>query len=222
MDDGLRADLLDRVDDGVRNFGPGVVPGDALPPAGAAFAHTLEGVEDALLGVEHLAPHRALLAAHGIHVRDALFNDVVGGGLLFVEDDPVLYVDAIGAVARIAVHAVSAPDHLVPLPALAVEVLPGDVGLAGRALCRLQGRQLGVRHCVPPNCPSGPVGDTYVRHRRTARPAPLPRGGREAAAGASLPRPGGATSWPTDAGGSRAAPARMSRCRRRRPWPPPP
>src|SRR3989304_2232163 len=56
VDGRLRAHLLDRVDDGVRHLRQSVVPGDALPPAGAALAHALKGGGDALLGVEHLAP----------------------------------------------------------------------------------------------------------------------------------------------------------------------
>src|SRR3989304_2358261 len=61
VDDGPRAHLLDRVDDGIRHLRQGVVPGDALPPAGAALAHPLEGGEDPLLGVEHRVRHQAPL-----------------------------------------------------------------------------------------------------------------------------------------------------------------
>ena len=130
MDDGLRAHLLDGVDDGLGCLLQGLVPGDALPAAGAALPHPLHGIEDTLLGVEHLAPHGSLLAAHGVHVRDALLDDVIVGGLLLVKDEPVLDVDAVGAVAGVAVHAVGAPDDVIPLPALTVYVLPGGVGSA--------------------------------------------------------------------------------------------
>ncbi len=124
VDDGLRAVALDSVDDGVGDLAERPVPGDPLPLALAALARPLQGVEDAVFGVQHLAPHGALLAPHGVHVGHALLHRGVCAGLFLAPDQSVLDVDPEGAVAGVAGNTVAAPEHVVPTPLLAVDVLP--------------------------------------------------------------------------------------------------
>ena len=146
MDDRLRADFTYGVDDGVGYFRQGVVPADALPAAGAPFADALERIEHTLLGVQHLPPHGAFVAAHGVHVRHAFFDRVVSGGLFFVQDKAVLDVDPVRTVAGVAVDAVGTPHYAVPLPALPVEVVLREVGQGGGRFAWLQVLLLLLRH----------------------------------------------------------------------------
>src|SRR4030067_848155 len=99
--------------------GARLVPGAARPPALAAFAGALQGVEDALRAVQVLAPGIPLLAAHGVHVRHAGLDGAEDAGLLLAQDDAVAHVDAVEAVARVAVDAEAGPGHVCPRRPLA-------------------------------------------------------------------------------------------------------
>jgi hypothetical protein len=128
VDDGLGAFLFDGVQHVIGDTREGVVPGDALPLALASLAGALQGVEDALGGVEELAPGGAFVAAHGVHVGDALLRGLVEAGLFLAPDHAVLDVDAERAVSGVAVDAMGAEGDLVPGPLLAPEVFPAAVG----------------------------------------------------------------------------------------------
>ena len=150
---GLRPDLLDRVQDVVRDPRQRLVPGDALPLPFAALAGAPERVQDALRRIEEAAPGGALLAAHGVHVRHAVLDYGQVPRLLFGEDDAVLHEHPVGTVPRVAVHAVRGPGDLVPPPALAVQVLRALVLSAGPLSALLESfqRQGGCEHETAPS-----------------------------------------------------------------------
>src|SRR3972149_10440673 len=98
----LRARLLDRVQHRVRDVAERLVPGDALPLALAALrpGGAPQGVLQPLGAVHHAAEAGALLTAARVHVRDAVLDHRVDGGLLLPPDDAVLRVHAERAAAR--------------------------------------------------------------------------------------------------------------------------
>ncbi len=81
-------------------------------------------MQNTVLRVVDVAPGRALLAAHGVHVRYALLDDGKLAALLLADDLAVADVDAERAAAGVAVDGVAAPAHLVPLPLVAISVGP--------------------------------------------------------------------------------------------------
>jgi hypothetical protein len=153
LDYRLRPYLLDGVQDVVGDLGQGLVPGDLLPLPLTTLAGPLQGVQHPLRRVQQPAPGRPLLAAHGVHVGDALLDDGQRAGLLLAEDHPVLNVDADRAVAGVAVHAVGGHEGLVPLPTLTVEVLRSLILSTGGLCALLEGFQ-GERGCEHETLPS--------------------------------------------------------------------
>ncbi len=152
LDHRLRTHLLDSIQHMVGDLGQGLIPGDLLPLPLTPLAGPLEGVQHSLRRVQHPAPGGPFLAPHGVQVWDALLNDGECAGLLLIEDHPVLHVDAVRTVARIAVHAVGGNKRLVPLPALSVEILSSFVFTTGGPftfLERLQGERRREHQTLP-------------------------------------------------------------------------
>ena len=101
-----------------------LVPGDRLELSLAPLADPLERLGHAVGRVVAVAPAGALLAAHRVHVGDSGLGRGPQGRLLLADDLVVLGVDAEGTAARVAVHRVAAPGHLVPGPLLAIPIRP--------------------------------------------------------------------------------------------------
>ena len=108
----------------------GLVPGDALPLAGAALARPLERVADAVCLVHGGGVDGAFLAAARVGVGHFRVDRGVFGNLLFANDDAVFDEDVKRAVAH-AVDAVRRMAHLVPGPLVAVQVFPAAVRVLG-------------------------------------------------------------------------------------------
>jgi hypothetical protein len=122
-DDALGTGLLDRVEHGVGDLGERLVPRDALPLTLATFADAVHRVEQAFAPREKLAPRAPLLAAHRVHVRHALLDDRERAGLLLADDGAVLHIDAVRAVARVAVDRMAAPTPTVERQRVSVRLL---------------------------------------------------------------------------------------------------
>jgi hypothetical protein len=132
--DRLRARLLDGVEHGVGDVGDRIVPADLLPAPLAPLPDAAEGMEDAVLPVERLAPAGTLLAAHRVGVGNATLDDPDVPGRLLAHHLPVPDVDAHGAVAGIAVHAVRSAVDGIPAPLVPIALLGRDVLRGGARL----------------------------------------------------------------------------------------
>jgi len=135
--------VLDGVDDLLGDLGERLVPGDPLPLPLAALAGPTERVRDALVGVHVVAETRSLLTAPRVRIRERLVESGVVAGLLLAPHLPIPRVHLPRAAAR-AVDAVRRAGLPVPVPLLAVEVLPVAVRVvADRVVDDLQRGHLG-------------------------------------------------------------------------------
>src|SRR3972149_4160227 len=120
----LRPLVLAGVEDRVGDVGERLLPGDRLELAFAALAHALERLRHAVRPCVYVSPASALLAAHRVHIGDALLDDGQRPALFLSDDLAVLDVDTERAATRIAVHRVATPDDLFPLPPVAILIGP--------------------------------------------------------------------------------------------------
>ena len=141
---GLRTPVFNRVEEAVRDLRKRLVPTDAVPLAFAALARSLERIEHALFGGQHLIPTGPLLTAHGVEVRHAFLDDGELRGLLLELDLAVSHIHLVrtGADGRIAIHRMAALYHIVPLPPVAV----GVFGRPVRVVWRRWSLACGSRH----------------------------------------------------------------------------
>ena len=158
------------VDHRIGDLAERLIPGDALPLARAAWAHPLQRVLHAGGVVHALAEAAALLAAARVEVRHVRSDLRVVGRLLLAPDDPVLDVDVPGAVGLVpAVHPVAAAHHLVPAPALAVDVAPVAV-LGGGGRCAGAAASGCVGRAPAPSSSGCPDPASSSPHRRRPQP----------------------------------------------------
>ena len=120
--------FFEDVDDLVGDLGRRLVPRDALPLALAAHPRALHRVAQAVALVHRGGVDGALLAATRIGVRGVRVDLRILRELLLAQYDAVLHVDAERAVAD-AVDAVGSVSDVIPGEFVAVEVLPGPIGI---------------------------------------------------------------------------------------------
>ncbi len=107
----------------VGDLGQRLVPANPLPLTLAALARATERVEHALVGVDVVRVTGPFLAPARVRVGEALVERRVVAGLFLAPDLAVLDVDVPRARAG-AVDAVGRAGDGVPVPLVAVEVLP--------------------------------------------------------------------------------------------------
>ena len=139
-----RAVLRQCVHELVRDLAHGLIPGDALPLALAARARALERIEQAILFVHGLGVDRSLVAAAGIGVGDIRADLRILRELFLARHHAVLGEYAEGAVA-LAVRAVKGKALGIaarPGEFLAVEILPGAVGVRDKRIVHRENARL--------------------------------------------------------------------------------
>ncbi len=136
--DALAAALGQHVDQRFGDLVEGLLPADSLEASGAARPDPLHGVGDARGAQGQITAASALLAAARVEVGNARVRLHVRRRLLLAPDDSFADVQIPGT-RRHAVHiGVGAANHLVPGPALAIDV--AKVVVAGCQICRGRSR----------------------------------------------------------------------------------
>ena len=129
---GLGANLLDGVENGIGDLGQRLVPGDPLPAPLTSLTGAAQRVLDPVRSLHLQAPGQTLLANHRIHVGDAGLDLLAHARGLLPHDLAILHQHVDRAVPGYAVDAVGPKMGLVPfLPDASALALLGRVGLAG-------------------------------------------------------------------------------------------
>ena len=130
---GIRAVVVDVVEQFFGNHRERFVPGGAAPLAFAAFSGANERIAQALRAVYILGEAAALLAAAGVVVGEVGIDTRIVGGLLFPDHHAIAHVH-LPRTGTGTVRGMGRTNDFVPCPDLAVEVLPSAIGIAAQRI----------------------------------------------------------------------------------------